>query len=157
MARPRSLIARAAFQLSQDDGRGLLIYGSQDWTEIRIESMVTVHLGSGGLAAGVKGLRRYYALLLRKPDRVVLVKVWHGTERVLAEQTFAWQWDVPVRLVLAVRGNTIYGEADEHVLLEAKDAGQSGVNGAVGFAVETGALSANEILISPADGASVCI
>ncbi len=42
--------ASQAFHLSQSEGRGLLIYGAREWPNTRIESVLTVHLGGGGLA-----------------------------------------------------------------------------------------------------------
>ena len=142
--------APSAFQLSQDDGRGLLIYGARDWTSVRVESEITVGLGAGGLAACVQGLRRYYALLLRRPDRLVLLKVWDGAERVLAEQALAWEWGRPVRLGLVARGTTVIGEVAGRTLLEVEDRERPLLRGAVALALETGALSTDAVAISTA-------
>ena len=145
--------ASQPFHLSQSEGRGLLIYGAREWAGVRIESELTVHLGGGGLAACVQGLRRYYALLLRRPGRLVLLQAWDGTERILGEAAFSWEWDAPVRLGLAVRDGIVTGEAEGRVLFAIAEGEHPLCNGAVALAIETGAMSTSSVTIGAAGSA----
>ncbi len=66
----------SAFRISQDRGSGLIMCGTREWTDYRVSSDVTVHLGSSaGIAARVQGLRRYYALQLEADGKARLIKV----------------------------------------------------------------------------------
>ena len=140
----------AAFHLSQNEGVGLLIYGTREWADMRVDSEVVVHLGSGGLAVCVQGLRRYYVLLLRWPNHLVLLQAWDGTERVLGKTEFTWDWEQPVRLGLGVRDGVITGEAGGGIIFAVEDHHRPLSEGAVALAVETGAISTSSIAIRPA-------
>ncbi len=140
----------AAFHLSQNEGAGLLIYGAREWADMRVDSEIVVHLGGGGLAICVHGLRRYYALLLRRPNRLVLLQAWDGTERVLGETQFTWDWERQVRLGLGVRGGVITGEAEGRIMFVVEDHHRPLSDGAVALAVETGAISTSSVAIRPA-------
>jgi hypothetical protein len=60
----------SAFRISQDRGSGMIACGTSDWTDYRVSSEVTAHLGSSaGLVARVQGLRRHYALQLEAGDK----------------------------------------------------------------------------------------
>ena len=142
-----------AFRLSQDSGRGLLIYGAREWRDTRLECAVTVHLGSGGIAVRVQGLRRYYGLMLRPGNRIVLLKTRDGDERVLAEAELAWELEAPVPLALEVTGGTLRGEVAGRVLLQACDGDRPLADGSVALAVETGTLSTDRVRIRPASEA----
>ena len=139
-----------AFHISQNEGRGLLIYGCREWERVRIESALTVLLGGGGLATCVQGLRRYYALLLRHPGRLVLLQTWDGRERVLADVDFHWALDVSVRLALSVRDAVVTVEADGQILFKIEDHERPLQRGAVALIVETGALGASSVAIGAA-------
>ncbi len=145
-----SSTASQAFHLSQNEGRGLLIYGAREWSRVEIECELAVHLGGGGLAACVQGLRRYYVLLLQPDHRLRLLKVWDGAEHVLGEADFMWEWDEPVRLSLAVSDGILCAKAAGRVRFAVEDPLDPLCSGAVALAVETGAASTSTVSIRPA-------
>ena len=137
----------SAFRLSQDRGSGIIIHGTREWTDYRVSSAVTVHLGaSAGLAVRVQGLRRYYALLLEADDRVRLVKIRDDERTVLAEAPCRWTLEKAVALELEVRGAKITGTVDGSIVLRATDSSAKPFeNGGVGLVITEGALSADQI------------
>jgi ADP-ribosylglycohydrolase len=137
----------SAFHLSQDRGSGIIIHGTREWTDYRVSSAVTVHLGaSAGLAVRVQGLRRYYALLLEADDRVRLVKIRDDERTVLAEAPCRWILEKAVALELEVRGAKITGTVDGSIVLRATDSSAKPFeNGGVGLVITEGALSADQI------------
>jgi ADP-ribosylglycohydrolase len=140
-------IFHSTFRISQDRGSGIIIHGTREWTDYRVSSAVTVHLGaSAGLAARVQGLRRYYALLLEADDRVRLVKVRDDARTVLAEAPCRWTLEKAVALELEVRGPMIAGAVDGSIVLRATDSSATPFeNGGVGLVITEGALSTDQI------------
>ena len=137
----------SAFRISQDRGSGIIIHGTREWTDYRVSSAVTVHLGaSAGLAARVQGLRRYYALLLEEDDRVRLVKIRDDARTVLAEAPCRWTLEKAVALELEVRGTKIAGTVDGSIVLKATDSSATPFeNGGVGLVITEGALSTDQV------------
>ena len=77
------------YRVIHNQGRGMIMQGTRDWTDYAVEADVTPHLvTSAGLAARVQGMRRYYALLLENhqgrvfasPQKVMLVLGHLGLE-----------------------------------------------------------------------------
>jgi ADP-ribosylglycohydrolase len=137
----------STFRISQDRGSGIIIHGTREWTDYRVSSAVTVHLGaSAGLAARVQGLRRYYALLLEADDRVRLVKIRDDARIVLAEAPCRWTLEKAAALELEVRGAMIAGAVDGSIVLRATDSSATPFeNGGVGLVITEGALSTDQI------------
>ncbi len=137
----------STFRISQDRGSGIIIHGTREWTDYRVSSTLTVHLGaSAGLAARVQGLRRYYALLLEAHDRLRLVKIRDDARIVLAEAPCSWTLEKPVALELEVRGAMIAGAVDGSIVLKATDSSAMPFeNGGVGLVITEGALSTDQI------------
>ncbi len=136
-----------AFRISQDRGSGIIIHGTREWTDYRVSSAVTVHLGaSAGLAARVQGLRRYYALLLEPHDCVRLVKIRDDARIVLAEAPCRWTLEKEIALELEVRGAMIAGAVDGSIVLRVTDSSAMPFeNGGVGLVITEGALSTDQI------------
>jgi ADP-ribosylglycohydrolase len=137
----------STFRISQDRGSGIIIHGTREWTDYRVSSAVTVHLGaSAGLAARVQGLRRYYALLLEADERVRLVKSRDDARIVLAEVPCRWTLEKAIALELEVRGAMIAGAVDGSIVLRATDSSATPFeNGGVGLVITEGALSTDQI------------
>ena len=137
----------STFRISQDRGSGIIIHGTREWTDYRVSSAVTVHLGaSAGLAARVQGLRRYYALLLEADDHVRLVKIRDDARTVLAEAPCRWTLEKAVALELEVRRAMIAGAVDGSIVLRATDNSATPFeNGGVGLVITEGALSTDQI------------
>ena len=75
-----------AFRLVQNEGCGLFIQGTREWTDYQVSSDITPHMvKSCGIGARVQGMRRYYGLMLGPNGRAQLVKALDGLT-VLAEK-----------------------------------------------------------------------
>ncbi len=146
----------SAFRISQDRGRGVIIHGARDWTDYRVSSEITVHLGSSaGLAARVQGLRRYYALELKPGDKAQLIKVRDDDCTVLAEAPCRWTLERPVALALEVRGKTITEIVGGAVTLRAQDDSAAPFeDGAIGLLIVEGALSTDQVDVRPLSDAA---
>lgn len=135
-----------AFRLSQEHGTGLLIYGTRDWHDYRVTSRIAVNLGTGGLAARVQGMRRFYALLLAPGGMLRLVCVHDHEHLVLAEVSLDWHLDEPVELALQVEADDIIGFTNGVPRLRARD-GRLGC-GAIALCCTEGTLSADTVRVS---------
>jgi len=141
--------AEVPFRISQDEGRGLLIQGSREWTDYRVGADVTPQLiKSGGIAARVQGLRRFYALMLSERGKVRLIKGLDG-DRILAEANFPWQIGKTYHLDLSVIGDRLQGEVDGRLLFDIHDIERPLLSGCVALACEEGCFSTNSIYVAP--------
>lgn len=138
-----------AYRLVQNGGTGLVIQGAREWTDYRVRATVTPHLlASGGLAARVQGLRRYYALVFADGGRLRLVKALDG-ETVLAETNWPWEMDAAYGLELEVRGPHLRASVDGTVVFEVEDEVRPLLSGAVGLLCESGMLGCDAVQVCP--------
>jgi hypothetical protein len=139
-----------AFRISQDRGEGMIIHGSREWTDYRVAADVLAHLAEyAGIGVRVQGLRRYYAALLARRGALRIVKVYDGVTKVLAEAPFDWSFETRYEISMEVVGvrmrctlGTMTLEAedhDDHILSD----------GGVALIICEGALSSNEIRVTP--------
>ena len=142
---------REPMRLIQNEGRGLMIYGTREWEDYCVQATVTPHLARhAGIAARVQGLRRYYALLLGDDNKLRLIKALDG-ETVLAETDCAWQRYAPYDLALQVIGSRIKGWlGDQQIVLEAEDTDRPLTGGAMALVIEEGTLGVTAVTIGPA-------
>jgi len=137
------------YRVIQDEGRGLLIQGTREWTDYQVSAPVTPHLfKAGGLAARVQGMWRYYALLLRDPSCVQLVKALDG-ERVLAEASLDWQFGRTYTLSLRVQGSRITAAVDGQTVLDYQDADSPLTGGAIALVCEEGRYGCDSVRVQP--------
>ncbi|HEV2072629.1 MAG TPA: ADP-ribosylglycohydrolase family protein [Thermomicrobiales bacterium] len=137
------------YRVVQNHGTGLLMQGSQDWTDYRVSAPVTVHLAkSSGVAARVGGLRRYYALLLCDDGKARLVKACDGIT-TLAEADFPWEVRHPYELSLVVTGDRIEAAIDDEVLFDMRDQDRPLLRGGIGLICEKGCLSSDAVTVRP--------
>lgn len=138
------------YRIVQNHGTGLLMQGTQDWTDYQVDAPVTVHLAkASGIAACVGGLRRYYALLLCNDGKARLVKALDGNT-VLAETDFPWEVRRPYQLSLVVTGNRIEASIDGEVLFDVTDEEHPLLGGGIGLICEEGCLSSDAVTVRPA-------
>jgi ADP-ribosylglycohydrolase len=139
-----------AFRISQDRGEGMIIHGLRRWRDYRVETTLTVHLaGHAGVGVRVQGLRRYYAMLLVRPDKARLVRVRDGKVVILAEAAFPWTFETPYPFRIEVDGAKIEASIGD-LRLEARDESElSFSDGGVALIIEGGALSCGEVSIAP--------
>jgi hypothetical protein len=142
----------ASYRLSQDQGRGLLIQGTREWGNYAVGIDLMPQMAkAAGLAARVQGLRRYYALLLRKDETAALVKVLDG-ERDLARVQFHWQEGQTYKLRLEVDAIHLRAFVDDRLLFDLQDADRPLLTGAIALVCEEGTSSAEAVKVSPLQG-----
>lgn len=139
-----------AYRISQNTGRGILSQGTEDWEDYTVRSEITPYLAKNvGIAARVRGAKRYYALLIGNDQRARLVKM-DDTETVLAEAPFAWEVFTPSTFELRVQGDRITGVINGSLTLSAVDPGSRLCCGGIGFVIEEGTMGSEAISIEPA-------
>lgn len=127
-----------AYRLIQNAGRGMMMQGTREWENYRVSAPITPHMCQAfGVAACVQGLRRYYALLLRRDAKARLVKVLDG-ETVLMECDFTWEFGRSYDFSLQTQGNRLIGSIDGNVLFDYEDKRQPLTGGAIGLICEEG-------------------
>ena len=138
-----------AFRLVQNQGRGLLIQGTREWTDYQVSAEITSHMvKAAGIAARVQGLRRYYALLLCEAGKVRLVKV-ADEETVLAEADFSWQFRGTYALTLQVVGRRIQAWIDDKHLFDVHDSGDPRTGGGIALICEQGRMATDAVTVRP--------
>ena len=138
------------YRMVQNEGTGLLIQGTREWTDYRVSADVTPHMvKSAGIGARVQGMRRYYALLLCSDSKVRLVKALDGN-RVLAEIDFAWTFGETHDLSLQVVGTHLRAWIDGQQALEAEDADRPLTGGGVALICEQGRTATQKVVVEPA-------
>ena len=138
-----------SFRLAQNEGRGLLMTGTREWTDYTLQATVRPHLVKhGGIAARVQGMRRFYALLLGVDGRVRLVKALDG-DKTLAEALFDWQFGGDYALQLTVQGQTIIGTVNGAEVVRVEDTDRPLTGGGIALVVEEGRMSTEEVRVGP--------
>lgn len=139
------------FTIVQNRGEGILIHGTRDWTDFRATAVAfVVGLGqAAGIAIRVRGLNRYYALLLTGNGTTVsLVKALDEKRLVLASVDFTWELDKEYELSIQAIGGKIEGRiGGSAIRLAAEDAQYQG--GGMGLVITNGTASAGPISIEP--------
>jgi ADP-ribosylglycohydrolase len=142
-------ITEEPYRLIQDRGRGLVMQGTRQWRDYRVEAEVTPHLAeAAGIAARVQGMRRYYALLVTRNGSLRLVRVIHD-ETVLAEAARGFELGERHRLALELRGEQIAAFLDGGELFRVTDPGSPLRGGAVGLVCEEGRMASGAVTVSP--------
>jgi hypothetical protein len=129
----------------KDTGRGVIITGTDDWTDYTISARFTVALAdAGGLVARYQGLQRYLALI-KTEDALKLVANYYG-ETVLAEAPCTWQVGELHDLALTVKGSDVAARLDGQQILTATD--DRLTCGGAGYIVERGLAGFRETAIT---------
>ena len=137
------------FRVIQNQGRGLIIIGTREWTDYSLQASITPHLAKAfGLAARVQGLERYYAVVLSNRKSIQLIKRLDG-EIVLAEQEFNWEFGQPYDLEIAVMGNQISASVDGAVLFEIQDENRPLTGGGTALVCEEGRIGTDAVNVRP--------
>jgi hypothetical protein len=141
-----------SFRLSQNEGTGLIIQGTREWTDYVVQARITpFRAARAGLAARVQGMRRYYALVLCGDGFARLVKESDGTS-VLAERDLGIEEYVGYECRLEVEGQRIVASIDGAPLFSVVDAERPLESGALALLVAEGSLSCDEVRVGPAAG-----
>jgi hypothetical protein len=140
-----------AYFLCQNHGTGLLSQGTREWRDYRVSARVTPRMcASGGLAARVQGLRRYYALLLDPPAGCVRLVKGLDAERTLAEAMLPIRWQQPYDVTLEVTGARVRAWLDGAQLFDITDADDPLLGGGVALVCQEGTLTAGTVIVRPA-------
>jgi ADP-ribosylglycohydrolase len=137
-------------RIVKNSGPGLLIQGAREWSDYRLRARIACHLAeSFGIAARVQGLKRYYALVLTRGNRVRLVKELDGAT-TLVQADFDWDFDREYALELIVRDSTISASIDQKAVFEVTDEIRPLAGGAMAALVETGNIDIRSLSVAPA-------
>ena len=137
------------FRLIQNEGRGLLMQGTRDWTDYKMKADVTPHLvKTAGIAVRVQGMRRFYALLLSQDKKVRLVKALDG-DTVLAETDFDWYFGATYNLALQAVGHQLVASIDGQTLFKVNDSDRPLTGGGVALVCEEGRSATQVVAIEP--------
>ncbi|OTA53192.1 ADP-ribosylglycohydrolase [Hypoxylon sp. EC38] len=141
------------FVVAQDQGEGIVSYGTREWTDYRVVVKDFVfNLGhAAGVATRVQGLNRYYALVFVNPadterKNVALVHSFDDEKIELDTVEFAWEYDVPYTITFQVRGPHLQARCGE-VVLSAYDSHYR--SGGIGLMVYDGSLLSGNIEVGP--------
>jgi ADP-ribosylglycohydrolase len=139
-----------AFRIIQDRGRGMLSTGTREWRDICVSARISPAMfHSGGIAACVQGLARFYALELVHAGKVRLLKALNG-EHILAEEKFYWEIWQPYVLALETSGTRLKAWVDGQLLFDLYDEDLPLLEGGVALTVFEGHLAAHAIEVRPA-------
>jgi ADP-ribosylglycohydrolase len=142
-----------AFRISQDRGEGMIIHGGRQWRDYRVETTLTAHLAEHlGVGVRVQGLRRFYAVLLQRPDKLLLVRVRDGEITLLAETAFHWSFEKPYQFVVEADGRRISAAADGVWLAARDDSDEALADGGAAIIIQGGAASTDEVVVAPTQG-----
>ncbi|MEM9230639.1 MAG: ADP-ribosylglycohydrolase family protein [Pseudomonadota bacterium] len=137
------------FRMSQGRGTGMILQGTRDWADYRIDTEIMVHSGeTAGVVARAQGRKRFYAVEFDRGGGASLVRHFDGETTVLARTNIDFEYEIPIPLTLSMAGPKIHASINGTVL-EAED--DAFASGAMGLFVTEGAVSAETIRISPVD------
>ena len=135
------------FRVCKDRGRGMLITGTDLWKNYKVTSEIAIQrVKTGGLAARVQGLNRYYGLVINASNKLQLIKVINEP-KVLKEIDFDLEYYKDYKLSLKVEDNKLSGYLDNKVVLEFTDNSDVLENGAMGLIVEDGTMVTDEVIV----------
>ncbi len=137
------------YRIVQNQGRGLIMQGTRQWTDYQVRAAITPWLmDAGGIAARVQGLKRFYGLVLKKEGKASLIKALDG-DQVLAETDFAWELNEAYDLALQVEGDRIQGWINGELLFQVADGLEPLSGGGVAYIIEVGHLESEAMFVKP--------
>ncbi len=144
-AKQFSFDARRTFVVSDTERGGVAVTGTDGWKDYCVECLVNPSLNERfGLIGRVRGLRRYYGVLLDRAGRLRLIAREGAEETVLAGRQVAFGTDMDYPMSLSMCGKRIRAEFDGQVL-EAEDGRY--VCGGCGFAVDAGTFLVSDFCV----------
>ncbi len=139
----------APIRVIQDEGIGLLIQGTRQWKDYTVRAKLSPHMvASGGIAARVQGLNRYYALVLDRDHRARLVKA-QGTRKILAETTYPWHFDEEYDLQLSIQGSHLHAIVNGETLFDVVDPQNPLMAGGIAIVCEEGRMDIIQVDVRP--------
>jgi ADP-ribosylglycohydrolase len=140
---PISLEGKPWQRVLCNDGRGVLLTGTDDLTDYEVGARIHKALVSrAGLVVRYQGLERYLAVV-HAQGALSIVRRWYGRDEVLASEPLAWSIDERHRVTVRVRGREMTAAVDGTTVLRAED--DRLAHGGFGFLVEDGWLAFREL------------
>ncbi|HVY42082.1 MAG TPA: ADP-ribosylglycohydrolase family protein, partial [Hyphomicrobiaceae bacterium] len=140
-----------SFRISQDRGEGLIIHGTRQWTDYRLDTDVVIHLGNyGGVSVRVQGLRRRYDVRLTRAGYLEIVRVRDDKVEVLASTPLAMEFERKITFSVAAKGPEIRAEVGGVQLTARDDGDRALVDGGIALLIAEGALSTDEVRVTAA-------
>jgi len=137
-----------AYRLIQNEGRGMLLQGTRDWTDYQLSVRAMPRVcEAGGIAVRVQGLQRYYALLLSK-KWTRIVRVLDG-ETVLAQIDSGWSVEQEYDLHLQVEGSKLTAFVNGERALETVDSDNALTGGGIALIAQTGCIYYDDVAVKP--------
>ena len=141
---------RYPYRIVQNEGIGLLMQGTREWTNYCVSTYIIVEgAAAGGVAVRVQGIRRYYALLICMDGKARLVKS-SDAQQVLAEAELSIEFGDQVRLTLECAGTCLRAWINGHLLFDMIDEYMPLTSGAMALVVQDGCIASGEIKVEPA-------
>jgi hypothetical protein len=142
---------REPFRIIHNEGTGLLMQGGRTWGDYTLRADVTPHfVAACGIAARVQGMKRYYALLLSHPGKLVLVKALDG-EVTLAEKDYPWEFGTTYQMTLTVTGNRILAQVNQQQFFDYTDDDSPLTGGGIALVCTEGRTATHQVSIGPAN------
>ena len=142
----------SGFRVSRDRGEGMVIHGTRQWTDYKVSTGMTIHLGHyAGLAVRVRGLRRFYAARFCRNGTFEILRVLDDERVVLASTPMRWKLDETIPVSVTVQGSCITACAGDTLLTVDDDQTDRLASGGFGFLVADGTISADRIRLSSPD------
>jgi hypothetical protein len=139
------------FRIIQNEGTGLLMQGGRTWGDYTVSADVTPHfVAASGVAARVQGMKRYYALLLSHPGKLLLVKALDG-EVTLAEKDYPWEFGTTYQMTLTVSGKRILAKIDHEPVFDITDEDSPFIAGGIALVCTEGRTATHHVSIGPAN------
>ncbi|HEX4202968.1 MAG TPA: ADP-ribosylglycohydrolase family protein [Ktedonobacteraceae bacterium] len=137
------------YRLIQNRGRGMLLYGTREWTDYRVSTTLTPHMAQAvGLGARVQGMQRYYALMLSQTGQARLIKMLDG-EQVLAELPLIWELDRSYAVSLQVVGQHIQAWIDGQRVFAEDDHEHALSSGSIALICQEGRMASDVVTVRP--------
>ena len=140
-----------AFRISHEQGPGLIMHGTREWTDYRVETELVVDLCSrAGVAVRTQGQRRYYWVCLTRDGQLEVRRERDEESKLLASVPASFTLSAPVRFAVSVKGNTISADVGNvHISVADDDAAHAFKDGGIGLVIADGALSADVVRVRP--------
>ena len=146
-----SFDARRTFTVSHTEKNGLATLGTDEWKDYEVECTLTPGIHDRcGIIARVRGLHRYYGMILQDGNELQIILRNGVQEKTLARKKFEYQQDMDYRLKFSLKGDKICGLIDGVELLEVND--RTFYQGGCGFLIDSGTCMADDLIISDLSG-----
>ena len=132
----------------QNEDLGLLMQGTREWDNYVVAADITPRMAvASGLGVRLQGMRRGYLLMFGPPGEVQLVRL--GAEKaVLDSYSYGWKPYETYRVVIEAVNEKLSVWVDDLWRMDVYD--DTYPSGAVGYAVESGALGVGTLQVRPA-------